>query len=126
VSLDLETVFGAVTQIDRLVENPILDTIIERIVEVAEPERILLFGSAARGDMGPHSDFDLLVVKSGVHRRKLAQRIYRNLIGVGQPVDVVVVTPEDLEQYGDSHALIISPALKEGTEIYRAPTTTAR
>jgi predicted nucleotidyltransferase len=108
------------------VENDGLDTIIERVVEVADPERIILFGSAARGDMGPRSDFDLLVVKSDVHRRKLAQRIYRNLIGVGQPVDVVVVTPEDLEQYGDSHALIISPALKEGTEVYRAPATTAR
>lgn len=105
-------------------EPPVLDTIIERIVEVADPERIILFGSAARDEMGPHSDFDLLVVKPDVHRRKLAQRIYRNLIGVGQPVDIVVVTPEDLEQYADSHALIISPALEEGTEVYNAQATT--
>lgn len=105
-------------------ESPVLDTIIERIVEVADPERILLFGSAARGEMGPHSDFDLLVVKSDVHRRKLAQRIYRNLIGVGQPVDIVVVTPEDLERYADSHALVISPALEDGTEVYSAQTPT--
>ena len=63
-------------------ELPVLNTIIERIVEVADPERIILFGSAVRGEMGPHSDLDLLVVKSDVHRRKLAQRIYRNLIGV--------------------------------------------
>ncbi|WP_251941206.1 nucleotidyltransferase domain-containing protein [Salinibacter ruber] len=106
-------------------EPPVLDIIIERIVEVADPERIILFGSGARDEMGPHSDLDLLVVKSGVHRRKLAQRIYRNLIGVGHPVDIVVVTPEDLDQYADSHALIISPALKEGTEVYsvQAPTT---
>jgi len=106
-------------------EAPVLDTIIERIVEVADPERILLFGSAARDEMGPDSDFDLLVVKSDVHRRKMAQRIYRNLIGVGQPVDIVVVTPEDLERYADSHALVISPALEEGTEVYsaHAPTT---
>ena len=104
-------------------ELPVLDTIIERIVEVADPERIILFGSGARGEMGPHSDLDLLVVKSGVHRRKLAQRIYRNLIGVGHPVDIVVVTPEDLDQYTDSHALIISPALKEGAELYNAQST---
>jgi len=64
-------------------ETPVLDTIIERIVEVADPKRIVLFGSAARDEMGPHSDFDLLVVKSDVHRRKLAQHIYRNLIGIG-------------------------------------------
>ncbi|WP_208426980.1 nucleotidyltransferase domain-containing protein [Salinibacter sp.] len=104
-------------------ELPVVDTIIERIVEVADPERIILFGSGARGEMGPNSDLDLLVVKSGVHRRKLAQRIYRNLIGVGHPVDIVVVTPEDLDQYADSHALIISPALKEGTEVYNAQST---
>ncbi|MBB4091003.1 nucleotidyltransferase domain-containing protein [Salinibacter ruber] len=104
-------------------EASVLDIIIERIVEVADPERIILFGSGARDEMGPHSDLDLLVVKSGVHRRKLAQRIYRNLIGVGHPVDIVVVTPEDLDQYADSHALIISPALKEGTELYNAQST---
>ncbi len=42
-------------------ETSVLDTVIERIVEVADPERMILFGSAARGEMGPHSDFDLLV-----------------------------------------------------------------
>lgn len=106
-------------------EASVLNPIIERIVEVADPERIILFGSAARGEMGPHSDIDLMVVKSGVHRRKLAQRIYRNLIGIGQPVDVIVVTPEDLDKYGDSHALVVSPALEEGIEVYHASTTTA-
>ena len=43
----------------------ILDDIVRRVVEVARPERIVLFGSAARGEMGPHSDVDLLVVKEG-------------------------------------------------------------
>ena len=75
--------------------------------------------------MGPHSDYDLLVVKPGVHRRKLAQRIYRNLIGVGEPVDVVVVTPQDLEQYADSHMVVISPALEEGIEVYSGQETAA-
>jgi predicted nucleotidyltransferase len=106
-------------------ESPVLDTVIERIVEVADPERILLFGSGARGEMGPHSDFDLLVVKSNVHRRKLAQRIYRNLIGVGQPVDIVVVTREDLEKYADSHALIIKSALRDSQVVYHAGRATS-
>jgi predicted nucleotidyltransferase len=49
-----------------------LDGIIARIVEVADPERIILFGSAARDEMGPHSDLDLLVVKEGdFHRGRL-------------------------------------------------------
>jgi hypothetical protein len=64
--------------------------------------------------MGPNSDVDLLVVKSSVHRRRLTQAIYMNLFGVGRAVDVVVVTPEDIEQYKDSFALVIEPALREG------------
>jgi predicted nucleotidyltransferase len=100
-------------------QQEVLDEIVRRIVEVAAPEKIILFGSAARGEMGPHSDVDLLVVKSGVtHRRRLAGDIYMNLFGVGQAVDVVVVTPEDIEQYGDCHALVIKPALQEGKVIY--------
>jgi len=95
-----------------------LDRVIRRIVQVAQPEKIILFGSAARGKVGPSSDLDLLVIKSGVHRRRLAQAIYRNLVGVGQAVDVVVVTPEDVERYQDSFALVIEPALREGKVVY--------
>jgi predicted nucleotidyltransferase len=104
------------------VEETVLDTIIERVVEVAEPERIILFGSAARGDMGPHSDVDLLVVKEDgdFSRGHLVEEIYMNLIGVGKAVDVLIATPEELEEYRDSHSLIISPALKEGREVYHA------
>jgi predicted nucleotidyltransferase len=96
----------------------VLDEIVRRVVEVAQPEKIILFGSAARGEMGPNSDVDLLVVKSGIHRRRLTQAIYMNLFGVGQAVDVVVVTPEDIERYQDSFALVIEPALREGKVVY--------
>ncbi len=96
----------------------VLNEVIRRIVEVAEPEKIILFGSAVRGEVGPNSDLDILVVKSGVHRRRLAQEIYRNLVGIGQAVDVIVATPEDLERYRDSPALVIYAALREGRVIY--------
>ncbi len=100
------------------VDQAVLDEIVRRIVEVAQPERIILFGSAARGEMGPNSDVDLLVVKENAHRRRTTKDIYMNLIGVGQAVDVVVVTPQDIERYKDSHALVIKPALREGKVIY--------
>ena len=100
------------------VDQEVLNEIVRRIVEVAQPEKIIMFGSAARGEMGPHSDVDLLVVKSGVHRRRTAQAIYMNLGGVGRAVDVVVVTPQDIERYKDVPALIIEPALREGKVIY--------
>ena len=45
-----------------------LDDIIRRVAEVAQPEQVILFGSAARGDMGPNSDVDILVVKDGINR----------------------------------------------------------
>lgn len=98
-----------------------LEEIIRRIVQVAQPERIILFGSAARGDMGPHSDVDLLVIKSGeFDQSRLVGDIYMHLHGVGQAVDVILVTPEQVEQYRNTHCLVIAPALQEGREIYRA------
>lgn len=103
-----------------------LSEIVRRIVEVAQPEKIILFGSAAKGKMGPHSDVDLLVVKSGVHRRKLAMKIYRTLSGVGCAVDIIVVTPEDIARYGNSPALILEPALKEGRVVYAKETLPPR
>lgn len=101
-------------------DRSVLDDVIRRVVEAADPRKIILFGSAARGEMGPHSDIDLLVVRDGVHRRAMAGRIYRRLVGVGAAVDVIVVTPEDLERYSDSHALIVKPALREGSVVYEA------
>jgi predicted nucleotidyltransferase len=103
------------------VDQEILDEIVRRIVEVAQPDRIILFGSAARGAMGPDSDLDLLVVKSKVpHRRRLAQAIHRRLFGVGVPVDILVVTPDDILAFRDKVGTIIGPALQEGKELYAA------
>ena len=52
----------------RTVDQKTLDEIIRRIVEVARPEKIVLFGSAATGRMGPDSDLDLLVIMpDGIH-----------------------------------------------------------
>ena len=100
-------------------KQTILDEIIRRIVEVAQPDRIILFGSAARGQMGPDSDLDFLVVKAGVaHRRRLAQQVYLGLFGIPVPVDVIVVSPQDIEAYGDKVGTIIAPALREGKVVY--------
>jgi predicted nucleotidyltransferase len=98
-----------------------IDELIQRIVAVTRPSRILLFGSGARGEMGPHSDLDVLVVVSeGTPRRATAQRIYRNMIGFPVAVDVVVATESDLLKYGDNYSLVFYPALREGREVYAA------
>lgn len=115
-----EPTVWATPSVGGILEESILEEIVRRIVEVARPERIILFGSAARGEMDPHSDVDLMVVKGGVHRRDTAVLILDELGGVGAAVDVVVVTPEDVERYGDSHALVIKPAMQEGKVVYEA------
>jgi predicted nucleotidyltransferase len=112
----------AVAQLrDAPLKDDLLQEIVRRIVEVAKPEKIILFGSAAKGEIGPNSDVDLLVIKKGkYHRGRLTEKIYMNMFGVGQAVDVVVVTPEDVERYKDSFALVIYPALREGKVVYAA------
>ncbi|SRR6266851_4980486 len=98
-----------------------INELVRRIVEVAHPLRVILFGSAARGEMGPHSDLDILVVMpDGVHRRKTTQEIYRRLWGFGFAKDIIVATESDLRKYGDNFSLIYYPALREGREIYVA------
>ena len=106
------------TKASTMLDPSILDDIIRRIVEVAQPERIVLFGSAARGDMNRHSDVDLLIIKEGVDALDLMGQIYRNLRGVGAAVDAIVVSPRDVERYKDSHAMVIKPALREGKVVY--------
>ena len=104
-----------------MVGEMILNEIVRRIVETAHPLKIILFGSAERGEMGPNSDLDILVVvRSGVHRRNTARSIYRNLIGVGFAVDIVVVTEEDIERYKDNIGMVIKPALEQGRSLYAA------
>ena len=97
-----------------------LDEIIRRVVEVAHPERIILFGSAAQGTMTRNSDVDLLIVKEGGDAKNLRARIYENLYGVRVAVDAILISPSDLERYKDSHALVIKPAVQKGKVVYEA------
>lgn len=103
-----------------VLDQETLEDIIQRIVEVAQPERILLFGSASRGSMDRNSDVDLLIIKQGGDS-DLRARIYERLYGVGVAVDAILVSPADVERYKDSHALVIKPALQDGTVVYESP-----
>lgn len=111
----------------KTVPKKILKELILRIVEVADPDQIILFGSAARGEMGPHSDIDLLVIKKGaVRSRDIVSDIYMRLYGIGLAVDLIVVSPEQVEKYRESPYLVINPALREGIVIYDAKKIAAR
>lgn len=99
----------------------LLDEVVRRIVEIAHPHRIILFGSAARGQMGPNSDLDILVVMpDGIHRRQTAQTLYRHLPAIGIGKDIIVVTESDVRHFGENPSLVLCPALREGKEVYVA------
>lgn len=102
--------------------NPeILQNLISRILSACAPQRIILFGSAARGEMDENSDLDVLVIMpNGTHRRETAQKIYRDLFGLGFAKDIVVATEADIEQYGENPYMVFKQALLEGKELYHA------
>ena len=92
---------------------------LERIVRQFHPERVILFGSHARGDAGPDSDVDLLVVMpvAGSKRRQASQ-IDRALADRQIPLDLIVVTPEEFNAYKDVVGHILYPAVREGKLLY--------
>ena len=95
--------------------------LVNAIVTLVHPLRIILFGSAARDEMSIDSDLDVLVVMpDGSHRRKTAQLLYRQIAGLGIPFDVLVATPTDLQQFGTNKGLIYETILREGVEVYAA------
>jgi predicted nucleotidyltransferase len=95
--------------------------LVRRIIGVAKPLRIRLFGSAARGDMRRDSDLDVLVVMpEGTHRRQTAQALHEQMAGFPVPVDILVTTPAVLEQHKDDLGLVYRRILREGRDIYVA------
>lgn len=104
------------------VSEDVLQEIVQRIVEVAAPSKIILFGSAARGEMGPDSDIDLLVVAETDNPREASHRIRQRLIGIPPriPKDVIVATPDHFERHKDTIGFIFRPALREGRVLHVA------
>ena len=96
-----------------------LPEITRRIIDVSDPDQIILFGSYARGDFGPDSDLDLLIIKDQVSSpREEAARIYRALANMLISIDVVVVSQAYVQRYSDIIGTVVRPALREGRVIY--------
>jgi predicted nucleotidyltransferase len=102
----------------------VLPEITRRILTVSDPEKIILFGSYARGDFGSDSDLDLLVILDGVDSpRSESIHLRRSLRGLLVPVDILVATPEQVERHRNTIGLIYRSALAEGKVLYERPTS---
>jgi uncharacterized protein len=103
------------------VDETLLDEVVRRVLTVARPDRIILFGSAATGQMTEDSDLDLLVVEpEPADTRDRSVRIRRALGDVRYPVDVIVMSSAHFEETKNLIGGIAYPARKYGRVLYEA------
>jgi predicted nucleotidyltransferase len=101
------------------IDETLVSEIVKRVVDVAHPQRIILFGSAATGQMTEDSDIDLLVLEAAPgDARKESIRIYEAVRGLGYPFDIIVMGVERFEESKDVIGGIAYPANKYGKVIY--------
>jgi predicted nucleotidyltransferase len=98
-----------------------IQEMVRRIVAGFTPDKVILFGSQARGEAGPDSDVDLLVVMKTDSKRRSAVEIQVKLNGMGVPKDVIVITPDEFERRKDIVGTVAYPAHHEGRILYERP-----
>ena len=97
----------------------LISVMVNRIVEQFQPNRIILFGSQARGDTNDSSDVDLMVVLNHIpNKHRTAVEIRRSLNDVPISKDIIVITPSEMEYYGDVIGTLAYEALQEGKIMY--------
>ena len=116
---------GVQAGIDQSLTREMIDEIVRRVLSVAKPDKIILFGSAASGKMTRDSDIDLLIVEPELEWKaevwvEESVRIREAIGSVGYPVDVLLTTTERFERFKDIIGGIHYPANKYGRAIYDA------
>lgn len=107
---------------DILRDDPVLAEIVRRLVAAYEPERIYLFGSKARGDAGPDSDYDLMVVvpDDAPPVRRRSRLAYEALRGTGRAADVLVCTRSSFDSRLHVRASLPATIVSEGRLLHAA------
>jgi len=102
--------------------DPVVKEIVRRLVDVYHPERIYMFGSAARGDAGPESDYDFMVVVADQtppeQRRTTA--VFKALFDISAPIDVLVWTRCEFDKRLHLKVSFPSTIVREGKLLYAA------
>ena len=98
----------------------IIGEMVERIVALAHPERIILFGSRSRGNPEPDSDVDLLVVmdSEGERKKEATVALGSAVADLALPKDIVVATPQEIATRGRLRSTVLYAALHEGRVLY--------
>jgi predicted nucleotidyltransferase len=100
-------------------DETVVATMVDRIVEGFDPERIVLFGSVARGEVHRYSDVDLLVVMpDGTDRHEAAVAMHRAVSGMLTAKDIVVTTPDEIARRGHVNGSVLREALREGIVVH--------
>ena len=95
--------------------------IVRRIRATAEPEKIILFGSYARGEERADRDLDLFIVLDSVlPRYKRAVPFYQALSGLGVAKDIVVYTPSEVAEWQTASCSLVATVLREGKVLYES------
>ena len=103
-------------------DQDLLLTITHRIAEAIDPLQIILFGSWARDERGPHSDIDLLIVQeSDLPRPQRYAQVRRLFWGMGIPMDILVYTPEEYARYQSVPGSFTHTVAHEGKVLYARP-----
>ena len=99
-----------------------IDTAIKRIVSVAHPRKVILFGSVVVGKPDIHSDVDILVVTRDEveSSRKESVRIRRALRGITMPMDILVIPEKRLQELAEQPGLVYREAVRHGRIVYEA------
>jgi len=102
-----------------MIQSRQIEAAVRTLAEAARPERILLFGSYARGDADDDSDLDLLVIETEVQDRAQEMvRLRRALRPLRIPVDVLVFSSDDVARWGNQPGSALYWALREGKTVY--------
>ncbi len=103
------------------IDDKVIKKIVQRILSVAQPDRIILFGSAATGQMNRDSDIDLLIVEPQIEDRRAEYvRVRRALRDFDYPFDILFITTQWFEESKNVIGGIAYPAHKHGKVIYEA------
>lgn len=105
-----------------LEKDAVLREIVQRLITEFQPEVIYLFGSVARGQAGPDSDYDIMVVVPNASEPKYrrAQKAQRALWGVSKGADVLVLTRAEFDEARAVVCSLPATVLREGKELYAA------